>query len=283
MKNTTKLIAGILAFILIGGVLWFANGLVGNPVSKMLANRSAEKYIAEKYGDMELEVSKAGYNFKTGGYYVSVKSLTSIDTHFSINISPYGQIGYDLYDYNVLRKFNTWRRIDSEYRNMVSKIFDSDNFTYQSDINFGQIIRNHSKEGTDYIKPFGPEYGLTFDDLIIDKIYDIKEISKNAGHLVLYIDDDQVNSKRASNILMNIKNIFDDADISFYTIDFCLQEPIIGDNYLNRNKFQINEFLYSDIYEEDLTKRLEEAAKFLQEYFEKEDTKKSEFKDKVSK
>ena len=43
MKKSVKILAGITAFILIGGILWFANGLLGNPISKALANNTAKK------------------------------------------------------------------------------------------------------------------------------------------------------------------------------------------------------------------------------------------------
>jgi len=38
MKKLVKILAGITVFVLIGGILWFANSLLGNPISKALAN-----------------------------------------------------------------------------------------------------------------------------------------------------------------------------------------------------------------------------------------------------
>lgn len=128
-----------MAFILIGGILWFANAFVGNPVSKILANRNAEKYIEETYQDMELEINKATYNFKDCKYNVHVKSSTSIDTHFSLGISSTGNIIWDSYENYVLNKFNTWQRLDSQYRKMVDNIFESEDFPYESDIGYGSL------------------------------------------------------------------------------------------------------------------------------------------------
>lgn len=271
MKKRTKIIAGITAFMLIGVLLFFANGLVGNPISKFLANRSAEEYIEEEYPEMELEVSKATFNFKTGGYSVGVKSPNSIDTHFSLSISPSGDIIYDSYEDYVLDKFNTWNRINEEYRDMVEKVFESEDFPYESDIDYGEM---KLKEKNSY-ESFGPEYGLSLEELEIDKIYDIKELAKTNGHIVLYIEDTEVNVEKASKILLHVKEIFDKKDIPFYAIDFSLQEPKTEDKkeFHDRERFQVSEFLYSDIYEEDLTKRLEKAAKELEEYYKKEDEK----------
>ena len=46
-KKILKIAALVIAIALIIGVCWFANGLVGNPISKSLATRTAEKYIEE--------------------------------------------------------------------------------------------------------------------------------------------------------------------------------------------------------------------------------------------
>ena len=48
-KKTLKIIALITAFILIIGLSWFANALLGNPISKMLATNTAKKHLAETY------------------------------------------------------------------------------------------------------------------------------------------------------------------------------------------------------------------------------------------
>ena len=44
-KKTQKILAAVAAFVILGGLGWFANALLGNPVSKMLAARAAEKYL----------------------------------------------------------------------------------------------------------------------------------------------------------------------------------------------------------------------------------------------
>ena len=44
-KRILKISALCLAIVLIVGVCWFANGLVGNPISKTMARNAAEKYL----------------------------------------------------------------------------------------------------------------------------------------------------------------------------------------------------------------------------------------------
>ena len=48
-KRILKIAALVLAVVLIIGVCLFANSLVGNPISKALAENTAEKYIKEAY------------------------------------------------------------------------------------------------------------------------------------------------------------------------------------------------------------------------------------------
>lgn len=48
--NLKKVLALSGALDLIGGLAWFSNALNGNPISKMLAQSTAERYLAEHYG-----------------------------------------------------------------------------------------------------------------------------------------------------------------------------------------------------------------------------------------
>ena len=266
MKKRNKIIAGVIAFMLIGLILWFANGFVGNPISKFLANKSVESYIEETYPEMDLKINKATYDFKTGGYNVFVELPESIDIHFSLNISPTGHIKWDGYESYVLGKFNTRERVNSEYRKIVEEIFGAEDFPYESDIDFGEIVLER-----DRYEEFGPIYGLKLDELEIDKLYDIKELGAIAGNLIYYTVDEELDAKRASEILVHIKEIFDEKGVPFYAIDLTLQEEEIS---RDRKYFSVSGFLYDNIYEEGLIERLEKASKDLEDYYEIEDSKK---------
>ena len=272
MKKIIKIIAGITAIILIGLLLFVANGLLGNPVSKALAKQSASKYIQKNYPNLDLTIERVNYNFKTGSYYALVKSQTSIDTHFDLDISMTGKILYDSYESHVLSGWNTWQRIDLEYRTMVDKVLNAPDFPYVSDIDFGSI---KIKESDREIGPIRPVYGLVMEDLELDKTYDVKELAKTAGHITIYIQSEEVTIKKASEILLHLKEIFDKEDIPFYAIDFALEEPRKDDGLPNedREEIWVKDFLYSDIYEEGLEERLTKAFIELKEYYEKEDAK----------
>lgn len=115
-RKIGKIIAGIVGIGLIIMLLLFANSLVGNPVSKLLAQNAAQKYIEENYSGLDLEVQRTGYNFKWGEYTSFVQSSTSEDTAFSIYFDSFGGVRRDDYEYEVANNFTTFRRLDEEMR-----------------------------------------------------------------------------------------------------------------------------------------------------------------------
>lgn len=273
MKKSVKILAGLCALLLIIIVLWFANGLLGNPISKMVANNTSKQYVAKNYPNMELNISDAIYNFKTGDYHVEVKSPTSKDTYFSLTISPFGKLIGDSYENDVLDKYNTLNRIDSAYSSKVKEVFESKDFPYKSDIYFGEVKVKESVKVSEDDEYSYPVYGLDMEKLELDKDYDMFEIGKKAGHIVFYTGDEDVSVKKASEILLNVKNILDKENISFYAIDFTLEKPRDKDGIANSDdtSIRVEQFLYKDIYKENLEKRISKAHDDLQKYYEKQD------------
>ena len=171
MKKSVKILAGITAFVLIGGILWFASGLLGNPISKVLANNTAKKYIDKNYSHMNLNIAEVSYNFKDDNHHTDVKLSTSKDTYFTISISPLGKIQYDSYEDDVTSKNNTYKRINDEYDEKVEEVFEDKSFPYKSNICFGELKEITSKELDDEYTDFGVEYGIDKSKLELDKNY----------------------------------------------------------------------------------------------------------------
>lgn len=67
-----RVIAAILAAVLTFITLYFANALVGNPISKLIGDIKVKNYLSAVYPDYTLEES--GYNFIDGGYYYNCTS-----------------------------------------------------------------------------------------------------------------------------------------------------------------------------------------------------------------
>ena len=66
--------------------------LNGNPISKMLAQSTAERYLAEHYGDTDYYIDRVSYNFKDGNYHAFVRSPSSVDTTFTLSLTMLGSL-----------------------------------------------------------------------------------------------------------------------------------------------------------------------------------------------
>lgn len=264
---TTKLLkigAFVLALILIFGVCLFANGLLGNPVSKALAKSAAEKHLKKNYSDTDFELGNVSYSFKDGYYHVGVSSPSSIDTHFSLVYDSFGGLRDDYYDYYVKSGWNTATRIDGDYRKAVSALFESKSFPYDAHIAVGEIVFI-SEEYLDY--PEAKDYALQVEKLTIDAFYNTNELGKKHGKLTVYIDTETVSYESMAQILLDIRRCFDEVGIGFYAIDCVLEIPVDSDGFYEDDRINILDFLYSDIYEEGLIERVEDAHRAAEEYY----------------
>jgi len=284
-KKILKLTALITALVLLGGLAFFANAMIGNPVSRFLATNTAKDHLEEHYGDTTYKIDEVMYSFKDGHYYAKVSSPDSIDGDFSIELDMLGRLIDDHYDTYVADGTNTARRLDMEYRNLVDSVFQSDIFPYVSDIDYGTlefIPRSYFTDEKihDEVKDLRdiPWYGLIYEELTIDGVYNVRELGKKAGHIILYVDTDDVTIENACSILLDVKDMLDEAGIGFYCIDLVVEYPRTSDVAPVRKEGRINvdEFLYSDIYEEGLYDRVKAAHDELTEYYNEQDAKKEE-------
>lgn len=105
-----------------------------------------------------------------------------------------------------------------------------------------------------------PAYALYTEDLVLDQIYDIREFGKAAGHLVLYVYDEDVSIEKATEILLEVKHLMDAGGVSFHAIDLVLEYPKPEDDSPRKEgRVETMEFLYDDIYEEGLVERINDA------------------------
>jgi hypothetical protein len=187
---------------------------------------------------------------------VNASSKTSIDTHFTINFTGSGKLIYDTYQSDVLGKFNTWQRVNAEYEKLVDTVLDRD-FPYESDIAFGELL--------------GKDDG--FDELEIDKEYDIKTLAKEKGHIVLYITCDTPDKENVTRLLVEVKKLFDQNEVPFSSIDLTLETPLL-ENKIERKSIEVQNFLYQEIYEEGLLDRVEKNIDLTRKYYEQMDKEK---------
>ena len=244
--------------IVIFFVLSFINGFVGNPISKMLVNQAAQKYVEQHYADFGLTMDKAVYNLKDGKYHVNVISKTSIDTHFSIAFSGTGKFIDDEYKELVLSKWNTAQRLDDAYRKLADTVLESEDFPYDSDIAFGEMM----------------DKGINTDELEIDKKYNIKELARTKGDIILYVYSNTLDVPTLTQTLLDVKKLFDQKDVPFNTIDLTLQTPRSKDQKTT-DSIEILDFLYQDIYAEGLQDRVQNNVDKTKAYYQELDKEKN--------
>ena len=276
-KKVLKIAAFVFAIALIVGVCIFANALVGNPISKALATNTAEKHLEENYADRDFEIERVTFSFKDGYYHAFVYSPSSIDSEFNILVDMWGKLRYDTYEDRVLSGGNTADRISRDYRATVDKVLDSQAFPYNEHIGYGDFDfypRVHLEQYS------VPEYALITEDLTLDAFYDVNELGAKHGKLTIYIDDDTVSYEKMSEILLDIRRIFDDAGVKFYVIDCVLEYQKNEDSSRKKEgRVEVREFLYSDIYEDGMVERVKASDEAARAYYDEQDAEK--FKDQA--
>lgn len=257
-KKVLKIIAFIVAVALIVGIAWSANGLNGNPISKMLAKKAANDYLEEHFPNTDYYIEELGFSFKFTNYYAHIRSESSMDTQFSLDIDMLGNVYFDTYE-SVTGGFVTARRVEQEYRELTDLIFENPAFIYKSDIQYGTLEIYPQEAFDDPLVTDIPDYALVQGELILDKIYDVRELGRQAGHLIVYVDDQELTFENAAKILLNIKAEFDEANIPFRAIDLSMRT--------DGKRINFDNFPYEDIYEEGLIDRIKAAHEELEAYY----------------
>lgn len=255
------------------GVLYFANGLVGNPVCKAIAKNHAEKMIVQQFDEPDLEIEKVGFNFKTGGYYVHVRSTSSIDTHFSIEYNGWGQYHYDTYD-NVTSGQNTMCRIDDAYRSAVRDALDTHYGEENVNVGYGTINADYELTGFTY----EGVPALDMRTLQRDALYDLNELGAQYGEVTFYLCTTEVTMEHAARVLLEVRQLLESKGLAFYAIDFVMMQPRNPDGTWNNDgpEIRIENFPCAEIREEGLADRVQAAHDALMAYYAEQDAKAKE-------
>ena len=272
-KKILKIAAFFVALALIVGVCIFANSLVGNPISKMLATNTAKQYIKENHPDMDYQLDGVTFNFKFVCYNAYFTSPSSPDSSFTLMLGMDGRIVHDYYEGQVVNRENTARRLENEYRAVVSKVLDNPTLPYDCHIGYGglQFITEEFKN-----EPGVPAYALITNELELDGIYDVNELGTKAGKLTIYVYDDTVTVERLAEIILDIKGMLDDAGVRFYVMDCVLEYPKPESGEWKQGRVEVMEFLCSDIYEEGLVERVQASNDAAEDYYDEMDAIKKE-------
>lgn len=264
-KKLLKLIALVAALVLLFFVCSFANSLVGNPVSRWLAEHAVEEYLEETYPGTDYSVESFGFTFKYSAYYAHIRSETSIDTQFTLYIDLLGKVYWDTYD-SVTGGFVTGGRLMDEYRALTDQVFDSPFFPYGTDIGYGMLEIQSRQYIEESQSQDIPPWALVYEDLIVDQIYDIRELGAQAGKLIVYVYSEELSAEIVADILLTIRREFDQAGVPFRVIDLTVQPPRTGEGPWDDEYVGVENFPYEEIHEEGLVQRVSQAIDALKAY-----------------
>lgn len=272
-KKILKIAALVVALALIVGVCIFANSLVGNPISKMLATNTAKQYIEENHPDMDYQLDAVTFNFKFVCYNAYFTSPSSPDSSFTLMLGMDGKIVQNYYEAHVIERGNTARRLEEEYRTAVGKVLDNPAFPYNTHIDYGelQFIQEEYRNAEGV-----PPYALITNELELDGIYDVNELGAKAGKLTIYVYDDIVTVERLAEIILDIKGMLDDAGVRFYMMDCVLEYPKPESGEWKQGRVEVMDFLCSDIYEEGIVERVQASNDAAEDYYDEMDAIKKE-------
>ena len=253
-KKHLKIAAVVLALAIIAGLCLFANALVGNPVSKALAARTAKGHLADHYPTYTLE--RVSYNFKDGNYHAHLTDSNQVDGDFYVILTPGGKLLADTYQDRVLSGENTHLRLTMEYRAMVNAVLEAPQAGLPLDFGFGDLeIWHREFLGNDDC----PDYALVMEDLIPNGTYDVRELGSQAGHLIYYLQEEDPSLERLAHWLLEIRRLMDQANVPFVDIDLSLRYLRDEEDNRPESDLYVLRFPYEDIYEEGLLQRVAQA------------------------
>lgn len=202
MKNHVDKIAFAILFAIALVVL---NALYGNPVSKALAERGADKVIAEKYGDLDLSREKVFYNFKLPEYVVHLQDKNSEDSAFDLCFDSFGRLQRDTYDFRIDNTMMRFDRAIHDYGRGLEKAYD---FPYQITLSFWDKV-----DPRDY--------------LTVDQPVDMKHLPFK---LQAEIDGvgEEITGKEAMAVLQRAQGIMDaeGLNVTAYTVDLTSENRV---------------------------------------------------------
>ena len=253
-KKHLKIAALVLALAIVAGLCLFANALVGNPVSKALATRTAKGHLAAHYPTYTLD--EVGYSFKDGNYYAHLTDPNQIDGDFSLSITPTGKLRYDSYESRVLSGENTRSRLSMEYRDLVDAVLEAPQAGLPLDFGFGDLEIWHREflGNADC-----PDYALVMEDLIPNGTYDVRELGSQAGHLIYYLQEEGPSLERLAHWLLEIRRLMDAGGVPFVDIDLSLRYLRDENDQRPESDLYVLHFPYEEIYEDGLLQRVEQA------------------------
>lgn len=243
MKNKIYLIiTGLVVLLLFGFIFSVINEFAGNPISKAIASNSIKAYVADNYEDMGLELSETTYNFKFDEYTATAQSQISEDTYFNLYYTN-GKVT-DAYEGDVLSGWNTFERLDDEFRIIVEPMIEE-----KMSYDFDMVIAGIDKEDE-----------FSSGALTLDMDFDLHNIPLST-YVTVYVFSDDVSWDNIAKVAVELDNLMIENEIKIDQYDVILK-PTSEKVEKKGESLGVYDFPQELLAQDNL-------PKVLQEYFEK--------------
>ena len=227
----------------------FINAFYGNPVSALLARRTAREVLEEQFPGEPYTIDSIAYNLKTGCYGVLVSREGSTDNWFYIDVRPDGTFRSHDYAEQVLSHRNTENRLDRAYYELGKTVPELPDFPEEITY-FSAHLRICSRD-------YPEEYSIFTEDLEIDKVYDLAELGAVAGEVRVQAVSEDLTPETAAAIMLKVHELTEEAGIRYAVMDFTLERP--GNTWEPEDYIMAPLFPVSEITPEGLADRILEA------------------------
>lgn len=240
MKNNKTLLKILLLFS-VAAAFVISMFFTGNPLTCLKTGAAVSDYVAENYGT-DYRISSLRYH-RFGHekiYSCNVEKENSLDEKFTVYAYPGGESIRDNYRRMVADGTRTQFRINDEYKAEVKPVLEKMDGLHIHDADFR---------------------AMPAELLIIDKEYNIDEISAEYGTLVLSFEEETGGLTEFADKLLEIREFCDENDIKFAFIDL---DAVKDNRYMGG--ISVDGFPYKDITEDNLENRIAAADDERQRY-----------------
>lgn len=239
-KNFNKLMrysSLFLSICIFISILLFANGFLGNPISKYLTKIKVDKYIENNYNDFDYKINKITYDFKSGGYSSHISSKKHLDYDFFIRTDSLGKIKSDNYKMRVTKMDNVLRRFRNEYRGKIKEVLEAPEY---KDLNIYFNIDIYSEKNYDLDK-LNLKHEMQFDFL---------KLGKKIG--IINIHFERYDKEKIINLIVKLKKHIDEVKMGLNKINIQIKVE------KEKVEFYNYEILYEEIERSTLNKELKD-------------------------
>ncbi len=251
-RNWKQIFSGLLAVLMLGGVLYVCDMFLGNPISWAAARAHAAGYLTETYPDEYLVAGDPEYDWYSSlGYDIVVESPGSPDGGFLLRYDRLGRLVEDTREAWVEGGQNTFDRISTQCQMEILQAQRSIEEATGLSVSFS-LASDWPSIYDDVDYPFHPAERLVLAELQPDGNYDTRELLERYGHLELWGLADKVSEAELCRILTALKEQLDRHNIPMATVTIGIFDEA-------DNRMDVAGFPVSAIGAADMTAQVHEA------------------------